>query len=611
MIVKELFTFENLIKKYSFQIPDYQRAYAWGKSQIEPFINDILEYSEHSIRNKNYYLGHFILENSSNGKRADIIDGQQRISTIYLFLLVCKTLSKNDEIPEIHFSPVSFDEDGLNWIKNILEQNDSIESKLLKLSGISTDHTKSLNRMIDAVKLFLESFLDHCVNKAKLKRDKIDEYIEVILKANCSSAIYNDKAVSSQIFELHNTRGIGLTETEKVKSLLMKNVYVNSDDPDDIKVIQEKFAEAFKMEEKASANWLRGEMPLDTILAFHFRAIDDGDKNEAFDHPSSVNGGDNGCFAYVKAKLNEKSKAEIVTYAKNVASEFAKTMEIITEVIPTEDKDNQLIGDILLLDRNRSIIFLLRAFRATNEIDVNILERWENFILSYEIISKGGYFYNHKSWRNNYESIFKSINREEKYLASCKKLLYKFYHEEESFANHWEHLGNNCVKYFDRINWSSGVYGWNGFIAYILYKYEIDKEKDSVYKTIREHIFKDDHVSIDHIVPKSLSWPDFGYPNYNELESRQEADEAWAKVVSVIHGIGNLALSTSNYNSSDSNSLPTLHVETYRKCGLVKTSEQVSKWDNPENFVDNIIERTKEIKQFISEYVLNKNDIWK
>jgi hypothetical protein len=56
--------------------------------------------------------------------------------------------------------------------------------------------------------------------------------------------------------------------------------------------------------------------------------------------------------------------------------------------------------------------------------------------------------------------------------------------------------------------------------------------------------------------------------------------------------------------------LPTLHVETYRKCGLVKTSEQVRKWDNPKKYVCSINKRTEEIKKFISDYVLNRNDIW-
>jgi len=174
----------------------------------------------------------------------------------------------------------------------------------------------------------------------------------------------------------------------------MKSIYINSTTPDsDIKEIQTNFAKIFELEEKANQVWLRGDMPLDTILMYHLRAVEDGNKIENFGSPQWFDG-DRGSFEYVKESLSNKNKKEIVTYAKNIAKEFAKSMEIITIDIPNADtKDNNyLIGDVLLLDKSKSLIFLLRAFRANNSIDYNLIERWENFVLSYDIIYWNGFF---------------------------------------------------------------------------------------------------------------------------------------------------------------------------------------------------------------------------
>ena len=104
------------------------------------------------------------------------------------------------------------------------------------------------------------------------------------------------------------------------------------------------------------------------------------------------------------------------------------------------------------------------------------------------------------------------------------------------------------------------------------------------------------------------------FANYSKLNDddvqKQLADKLWKNILSVINGIGNLALSTASNNSSDSNGLPEKHVDTYEKTGLVKTFKQVSSWVNPEQFANQINLRSKDIINFISEKVVNRNDIW-
>lgn len=65
---------------YNFIIPIYQRGYEWEKEHIEKLIKDIIENNETS-----YYLGVLVISKNTK-KQYEIIDGQQRLTTLYLIL---------------------------------------------------------------------------------------------------------------------------------------------------------------------------------------------------------------------------------------------------------------------------------------------------------------------------------------------------------------------------------------------------------------------------------------------------------------------------------------------------------------------------------------------
>ncbi len=611
-------TFGELIKSYALVIPDYQRAYSWREKQLIPFLNDILEHCDDnndSTDDIRYYLGHYILEKSKGNIEFEIVDGQQRITTIYLFLLVCGYLNNENYIKEIIFNTVSYDLSGLEEIKSILLNKIDVTSKLNEL--YQNSKTSSLKRIIEAIILFQKSFSETIQNKKtdSLKIEDINKYIEIINNAYCSIAVFNDKSVASQIFELHNTRGLKLTETEKVKALLMKQIYINSspeaETDSNIQQIQKYFAKIFKLEEKASEVWLRGDMPLDTMLMYHLRAIEDGNKTENFGSPQWFEG-DRGSFEYIKESLSKKHKNEIVDYCLQVAKEFSKSMEIITINIPNADKQNSnyLVGDILLLDKVKSITFLLRAFRSSSAIDNKLLERWENFILCYDIIYWSGFFYR-TQYRGNFELIYASLKPNSGF-EECKNLLSEYY-KGKKFGSGWVHLGENVKKLFEegKNKWLSNTYGWTR-TGYFLYKYEIHYGANV--DKIRNDIYKDDNISIDHIVARGLSWENLGFIDYENLpeddERKEKGKMLWKEISSVINGIGNLALSTTSNNSSDSNGLPNEHINTYDRCGLIETVKQVKSWEKPEQFVEKINYRSENILKFISDKIIHRNDIW-
>ena len=84
--VKQLFQ----DKKTDFLIPDYQRHYAWGISECRTLWDDLFLLSLPSEdidvfnENEEYFLGSIVT--FKNGKQQEVIDEQQRITTLMLLL---------------------------------------------------------------------------------------------------------------------------------------------------------------------------------------------------------------------------------------------------------------------------------------------------------------------------------------------------------------------------------------------------------------------------------------------------------------------------------------------------------------------------------------------
>lgn len=69
--------------KSRFLIPEYQRPYAWGADQINTLFDDLAEYVKANLDSE-YFLGCVVTYR--NGKEQEVIDGQQRLTTLFLLL---------------------------------------------------------------------------------------------------------------------------------------------------------------------------------------------------------------------------------------------------------------------------------------------------------------------------------------------------------------------------------------------------------------------------------------------------------------------------------------------------------------------------------------------
>lgn len=102
-IVHEIEGVEAKIKSISeifnnnLRIPDYQRPYVWETSNVIQLLNDINE--SHHAHKSHYRIGSLILHYNKDKERFDIVDGQQRITTLLLIYKACiGSKSKNSPI---------------------------------------------------------------------------------------------------------------------------------------------------------------------------------------------------------------------------------------------------------------------------------------------------------------------------------------------------------------------------------------------------------------------------------------------------------------------------------------------------------------------------------
>jgi hypothetical protein len=82
---------------YDFQIPDYQRPYAWQEEQASQLLTDLQEALERSAEEP-YFLGSVVLVKDGGAPKADVIDGQQRLTTLTILLSVLRDLTEDAEL---------------------------------------------------------------------------------------------------------------------------------------------------------------------------------------------------------------------------------------------------------------------------------------------------------------------------------------------------------------------------------------------------------------------------------------------------------------------------------------------------------------------------------
>jgi hypothetical protein len=220
------------LKEYFFLVPDYQREYVWKPDdQVEQFMIDIENEFEVDVsrQQNNYFIGSIIIV--KNKEKYDVVDGQQRLTTIMISLCAFRDLlkSKEDTLNTIqkkylqNIEELLFDfdmETDQTKVRLELQYHESCDylDKLIQGDSDSViEKTPSIvkmegayNKILEHLLVFLRNGIDELTSFAKYFLTKID--LVIIESENLSSAL--------KIFETINQRGAGLNAMDLVKNLL-------------------------------------------------------------------------------------------------------------------------------------------------------------------------------------------------------------------------------------------------------------------------------------------------------------------------------------------------------------------------------------------------------
>lgn len=221
-----------------FIIPEYQRPYAWTSEQIETLFEDIWEFAT-TIggldQNGSYFLGSIVSFENENGEQ-EIIDGQQRITSLFLLLraIYTKLIHGDDAHTDAaqnfirQIEPAIWRTDnrtGKVDYNNILltskvvdNEGNEILRDILKEGVASPDANDNYSKNY---LLFQKLYDDHCT-KSPLK---IYDFIYALLNQAILLPISADSQDTAlTIFSTLNNRGLPLSDADIFKAKIYNNL---------------------------------------------------------------------------------------------------------------------------------------------------------------------------------------------------------------------------------------------------------------------------------------------------------------------------------------------------------------------------------------------------
>jgi len=254
-----------------FRIPNYQRDYAWDIGNVDDLIDDIIEAIETST---SHYIGTFILSKTNEKATYNVVDGQQRLTTlIMLFNVAIKELGtdKGNIIYDDKFIKSHTDN---KWRLRLLNDNNDFFQQMLagETPKVQTKSQQLLWAAYDTIRARVR----------ELKSDPTisSQFIDTIKLLNVMEFTESDDGKAIRMFQTVNDRGKPLSNVEKAKSLLVyySNRFLKGELDD---YINEQFGQIFHFfteiktigEQNAIDVISSRRFSEDSIMRYHFLAF--------------------------------------------------------------------------------------------------------------------------------------------------------------------------------------------------------------------------------------------------------------------------------------------------------------------------------------------------
>ena len=105
MLEKKFETKDTVIREvfrdgYLFEMPPHQRPYAWTTDETEQLLEDLMLAALNGTKEEAYFLGSIVLVKRSDSVTHQVIDGQQRLTTLTILFCVLRELAQAPDAKE-------------------------------------------------------------------------------------------------------------------------------------------------------------------------------------------------------------------------------------------------------------------------------------------------------------------------------------------------------------------------------------------------------------------------------------------------------------------------------------------------------------------------------
>lgn len=216
----------------SFFIPPFQRAYAWGRPEIERYFSDISRIIESEIDKKQHdklehFFGTVVIKEEKAGfaNKSVVVDGQQRLTTTLIFLIALRDC-ETDIVKQNYIT------------QNYLTNNSSSFQDKIKLKQVTKDWdsyralvTKSQPNP-GVISIAYELLKKLITEKRKLNPEvDFEHYIIAIQRINVAVIFLDERPFKGEdpqiIFETLNSLGKPLTLSDLVRNFVLLNMESN------------------------------------------------------------------------------------------------------------------------------------------------------------------------------------------------------------------------------------------------------------------------------------------------------------------------------------------------------------------------------------------------
>lgn len=232
MIESTDFSIGNLLKHF-FTVPDYQREFVWKQEQVLSLLDDVEDAWLSKTDTSDYFIGSMVVCPGDDA-RLQLIDGQQRMTTIYVILCALRDfIAENPpsdiqkSIEELLLGRQVLDDGTATAQHRVLlqyEESRRLLETMGEREGYQTRHfehpTPSMENIDGAYETatnFLSARFPNDKNKAARFYSYFVNHVKIILitTQNVSRAL--------KVFETINDRGVGLNSMDLLKNLIFMN----------------------------------------------------------------------------------------------------------------------------------------------------------------------------------------------------------------------------------------------------------------------------------------------------------------------------------------------------------------------------------------------------